>query len=82
MKTKYKYVLLFIFLFIVFLVWELFAVELYADEVWNYGFAYSISRGLVPYLDYNMIVPPLWFYLIVLEGWDYFYQINMYRLHN
>ena len=59
MKINYKYILLFSTLFIVFLVWELFVVEVYADEVWNYGFSYYMSKGLIPYKDFNMIITPL-----------------------
>lgn len=33
------------------------------DEVWNYGFSLSILNGLVPYVDFSMIVPPLFPYL-------------------
>ncbi|MEE3342653.1 MAG: hypothetical protein VZS44_01015 [Bacilli bacterium] len=36
------------------------------DAVWNYGFAYNISRGLIPYKDYNMIVTPLFSYILSL----------------
>ena len=30
------------------------------DEVWNYGFAYNISSGLIPYKDFNMVITPLY----------------------
>ena len=29
------------------------------DELWNYNFARNISKGLIPYKDFNMIVTPL-----------------------
>lgn len=29
------------------------------DELWNYNFANCISKGLIPYKDFNMIVTPL-----------------------
>ena len=28
------------------------------DYVYNYGFSYAFSRGEVPFLDFNMIIPP------------------------
>ena len=28
------------------------------DYVYNYGFSYAFSRGEIPYLDFNMIIPP------------------------
>ena len=29
------------------------------DEIWNYSFARNISKGLIPYKDFNIIVTPL-----------------------
>lgn len=34
------------------------------DELFNYGFSYSILNGLVPYKDFNMIITPLFNYLL------------------
>ena len=36
------------------------------DELYNYGFSYNIINGLVPYKDFNMIIPPLFSYLYAL----------------
>ena len=36
------------------------------DSIWNYGFAYNITKGLIPYKDYNMIITPLFPYLLSL----------------
>ena len=36
------------------------------DEIWSYGFSYNISRGLIPYKDYNMVVSPLYSLLFSL----------------
>lgn len=33
------------------------------DELFNYGFAKNIIDGLVPYKDFNMIIPPLFAYI-------------------
>ena len=29
-----------------------------SDAIWNFGFSYAIARGEVPYVDFNMVVPP------------------------
>lgn len=34
------------------------------DEVWAYGFAYNISNGLIPYKDFNMVIGPIFPYLL------------------
>lgn len=36
------------------------------DELYNYGFAKNIVDGLIPYQDFNMIVPPLLHYILAL----------------
>lgn len=36
------------------------------DELFNYGFAKNILDGLIPYKDFNMIIPPLFHYLLAL----------------
>ena len=57
---RYKHLFLFIILFLIFLFWGLFITDLNADEVWNYGFSYSIYKGFLPYKDFNMIITPLY----------------------
>jgi len=58
--TKIKYLI--IELVIVFLI-TLININLDNDEIWNYGFAYNISNGLIPYKDFNMIITPLFPFL-------------------
>lgn len=36
------------------------------DELFNYGFAQNILNGLIPYKDFNMIIPPLFSYILAL----------------
>lgn len=36
------------------------------DELYNYGFGYNIVEGLIPYKDFNMIIPPLFSYVVAL----------------
>ena len=54
--------LVFVFLFVFCI--SYFFLSTLADEVWNYGFAYNISRGLVPYRDFNMVVTPLYSFIL------------------
>ena len=76
---KYQNVILFSFLFVFFLLWNLFVMDLYADEVWNYGFSYAIYQGLTPYQDFNMIIPPLYpFFMAILF---YLFGFNMIVFH-
>ena len=51
-----KYVLIFIYFFLCF---EIFFQGITVDFVYNYGFSYSLIRGELPYVDFNMIIPPL-----------------------
>ena len=62
-KLSFK-IILFVLLFLLFFVLYYFNSKISLDEIWNYGFAYNISEGLVPYLDFNMIQTPLYFYLL------------------
>ena len=36
------------------------------DELYNYGYAHNVLNHLVPYRDFNMIVPPLFSYFCAL----------------
>ncbi len=54
-KPFIKYFLIFFF----FLFWNLIVQPVNLDEIWNYGFAHSIYRGLIPYRDFNMVITPL-----------------------
>lgn len=36
------------------------------DELYNYGYAHNILNHLIPYRDFNMIVPPLFSYFCAL----------------
>ena len=59
-KTSLPYIVLFIVAFVISFVYEFIIARLGMDEVWCYGFAYNISKGLVPYRDFNMIITPLY----------------------
>ena len=62
-KKSFK-LIIFLVLFVIYLTIYYFDSEISLDEIWNYGFAYNISKGLIPYLDFNMIQTPLYAYLL------------------
>lgn len=41
-----------------------FCSMLFNDEIWNYGFAYNIATGLIPYRDFSMVVTPFYSFLV------------------
>ena len=59
-KIKIKEIVPYVFLFVFLLFVSLITTTFGNDEVWNFGFAKNIYEGLVPYKDFNMIVPPLY----------------------
>lgn len=72
-KTKY------IFFFFSFLISYLFLRKVSADETWSYGFSYNIASGLVPYQDFNMIVPPVFSFLFSI-GLFFYKGILMFHI--
>lgn len=64
MKNRYKLLLFLLFVFLYILFFNLLLVPITFDEIWNYGFAYDISLGLIPYLDFNMVITPLYHALV------------------
>ena len=64
--SKNKKILWYIFLFILFVFWGLIFQNLNWDETWNYGFAHSIYKGLIPYKDFNMVITPFFSFLMSL----------------
>lgn len=64
MKKKFLKIVVFIILVVIATVYPFYCTNLYSyDEIWNFGFAKSILDGLIPYKDFNLIVPPLFPYL-------------------
>ena len=51
-----KYSLIFIYFF---LCLQIFYQMFSGDLIYNYGFSYALVRGELPYVDFNMIIPPL-----------------------
>lgn len=63
-KFKYKKDLIFIFILLFFS--GLFFPSInnqISDSFWNYSFTYSMSKGYVPYIDFNVIVPVFYHFL-------------------
>lgn len=58
-RLNKKTIIELIIIFITTLLFNLLCVNLNGDEIWNYGFTYNISKGLIPYKDFNMITTPL-----------------------
>ena len=56
LKKNIKYIFLFVLFF---LCLQFFYARFAGDQIYNYGFSYALSRGEVPYNDFNMIIPPL-----------------------
>lgn len=65
MKKYLKLILL--ILLVVLTTFFLYCISpLVLDGIWNYGFGHNINQGLIPYRDFNMIIPPIFPYLIAL----------------
>ena len=58
-NNKFKYFEL-ILIFVITLIFNIVCTTMTLDEIWNYGFAYNISTGLIPYKDFNMVITPLY----------------------
>lgn len=56
LKKNIKYIFLFVLFF---LCLQFFYARFSGDQIYNYGFSYALSRGEIPYNDFNMIIPPL-----------------------
>lgn len=82
MNKKLGLILIFVFIALYILAFNLIIIPISIDEIWNYGFAYNISLGLVPYRDFNMVVTPLYptlialFFLIFGHNILVFYIVN------
>ena len=79
MKSKLKYFSFYVILFALFLFWNLISQSVKGDEIWNFGFAYSIAKGEVPYRDFNMVVTPL--YPFIMAFGMKIFSINMLTFH-
>lgn len=69
-------------IFVITLLFNLICKTLDLDEVWNYGFAYNISSGLIPYRDFNMVITPLFPMLGALFLRIFGHSILVYHIFN
>ena len=74
-----KQVVVFILFFLFFLFYNLIVSPLVMDEVWVFGYANNLYLGLVPYRDFNIIISPLFFFLMSLPF--YLFGNNMLVFH-
>ena len=61
---KYKFLIKYIVIFLIILVFNMLIVPTDLDEIWSYGFSISMRNGLVPYRDFNMVVTPIYPFII------------------
>ncbi len=69
MKVKMKKIIKYVIIFLVFLYSILIPYNIFfGDSIANLGFSYAITKGEIPYNDFNMIIPPFspFFYSIPL----------------
>ena len=59
-NSKIKNIFFFIVCFLLLMVFSCFVFTLNGDTFWNYGFSYNIARGLIPYVDFNMVIGPFY----------------------
>ena len=67
MNKKLKYILLFIVLIIFFFIINYFNV-INDDLIWNFGFCSNFATGMTMYKDYNMVITPLYPFLVGVVG--------------
>ena len=77
-----KKIFLFLGIYVLCFIYSFFFSTVYNDEIWNYGFAYNIASGLIPYRDFGMLQTPLYFYLasifIKIFG-NYLYSFHLFN---
>ena len=66
MKKNILKILIFILMIVITVLYTYKVRVLVDDELFNYGFAKNIIDGLIPYKDFNMIIPPLFAYITAL----------------
>ncbi len=82
LKQNYKTILKYTFLFFLFLIWNMIIQGVNTDELWNYGFSYSIFRGEIPYHDFNMVITPFSPFLFSLPFFIFGHNILVFHIEN
>ena len=79
MMKKSKYLFLFVVIYLLCFCYSYFISRVYSDEIWNYGFSYNISLGMVPYRDFNLVTTPL--YSMLASIFIKIFGHHLYSLH-
>ncbi len=75
-------IFLFIFIFAFLLIFNLFIYPNGFDEIWNYGFSYNILNGDLPYRDFNMVLTPLYSFLMAIPLFIFGNNILVFHIFN
>ena len=81
-KVNVKSIVFYSAIFLIFLVWNLLLVPVNLDEIWNYGFAHNIYNGLIPYKDFNMVLTPLFPFLMALPFYIFGSSMLVFHITN
>lgn len=74
LRKNYRYYLCFVFVLFILI----FLGYQSMDTIWNYGTSIAITRGEIPYVDFSLLVPPLYSYLMsffLLFSKDYIFYL-------
>ena len=77
-----KNFLILLLLFILLLIFNLFLYPITLDEIWNYGFSYNILNGKIPYLDFNIVLTPLFSFIMTLPLMMFGNNILVFNIFN
>lgn len=81
MKIKYHDLIIFLGFSVITFLYSFYIFSPNLDEIWNYGFAYNIYNGLVPYRDFNMIIPPMFAFTIIPFFWLFGSSLFSFHLY-
>lgn len=62
-KVGIKFFILFVAVLLFTFCFTCFCLPIQGDEIWNYGFSYNISKGMVVYRDFNVLQTPFYFFI-------------------
>ena len=64
MKKNKTNLIIFLSSLLILTIFSYYISDFTPDEIWNYGFSYNIASGLIPYKDFNMVVGPLYNFIM------------------
>lgn len=65
-KIKDNGIFIIVFIFIFLSLWYFGSNKNTYDAIWNYGYSLGIVKGQIPYLDFTMIITPLFNFIMAL----------------